>query len=333
MADLDASSTVPAFRVGEAERIASEMYGLAGTASALPSERDQNFLLTADRGKFVLKIAKSDEDPAVLDFQIAAIRHATARGVALDLPRIVPARNGQDVVPIEGAGGRSHLARLVRWLEGELLVEAVPHGPELLASLGEALAELDAALMDFRHPAMGRLLHWDVRHASRALQYLTLLPPARRAVVQIFVDEWEAIDWSPLRRSVIHSDANDYNVLVREGRVAGLLDFGDMVHSATVCDLAIAIAYAMLGKPRPLEAAVCVASAYVRRLPLTSAELDAVLPLAISRLCMSVCYAAYNAQARPDDPYQVVTAGPAWELLEQLARLPPATLRAGLRSA
>jgi hypothetical protein len=46
-----------------------------------------------------------------------------------------------------------------------------------------------------------------------------------------------------------------------------------------------------------------------------------------------VCYAAYNARTRPEDPYQVVTAGPAWELLERIANLPSATLRAGLRSA
>ena len=38
-------------------------------------------------------------------------------------------------------------------------------------------------------------------------------------------------------------------------RVAGLIDFGDMVDSATVTDLAIAAAYAMTGKHDPLGAA------------------------------------------------------------------------------
>ena len=46
-----------------------------------------------------------------------------------------------------------------------------------------------------------------------------------------------------------HHDANDYNVLAGGGRelysrnqsVVGLVDFGDMVHSYTVADLAVAI--------------------------------------------------------------------------------------------
>ena len=57
---------------------------------------------------------------------------------------------------------------------------------------------------------------------------------------------WRTIDWTRLPHSVIHNDANDYNVLIEDGRMSGLLDFGDLVHSATVCDLAIALAYTML---------------------------------------------------------------------------------------
>ena len=69
-----------------------------------------------------------------------------------------------------------------------------------------------------------------------------------------------------LRGSVIHNDANDYNLLVRgatpwEREVTGLLDFGDMVRTQTICELAIACAYAMLDKPDPLPAAAAVVRA------------------------------------------------------------------------
>ena len=83
---------------------------------------------------------------------------------------------------------------------------------------------------------------------------------------------------------MIHGDANDYNVIVGAGRMVGLLDFGDMVHSATVCDLAVALAYTMLGEAEPLRVAAQVIRAYQDRYPLNEAEQQALFPLVLSRL-------------------------------------------------
>jgi Ser/Thr protein kinase RdoA (MazF antagonist) len=147
------------------------------------------------------------------------------------------------------------------------------------------------------------------------------------------MEGWTAIDWTKLRHGVIHGDANDHNVLVRQGRVAGLIDFGDLVYSAIVCDLAIALAYAMLAKAQPVEVAVTVVRAYHDRFPLITFELDALYSLICARLSMSLCYAAYNARVKSADAYQQVTAGPAWGLLQQLAEVSQADARAAWRHA
>lgn len=51
---------------------------------------------------------------------------------------------------------------------------------------------------------------------------------------------------------MIHNDANDYNIVVQGSalteRRLGLIDWGDVVMSNTVCDLAIALTYALLDK-------------------------------------------------------------------------------------
>ena len=133
---------------------------------------------------------------------------------------------------------------------------------------------------------------------------------------------WQKLSWPLLRQGAIHGDANDYNVLVRAGKVAALLDLGDMVHSAVVCDLAIGAAYAMFGKRDPLSAACEVIGPYCRVFPLAAAEADAVFPLIGTRLAMSVCYATRNARDKSEDPYQQVSAAPAWQLLADLAALP-----------
>ena len=57
-----------------------------------------------------------------------------------------------------------------------------------------------------------------------------------------------------LPASLIHGDPNDENVLVGGDQVTGLLDFGDCIYNPTVCELAIALAYAMLDQPDPLQA-------------------------------------------------------------------------------
>ncbi|HJU93832.1 MAG TPA: phosphotransferase, partial [Pyrinomonadaceae bacterium] len=105
--------------------------------------------------------------------------------------------------------------------------------------------------------------------------------------------------------SVIHGDANDYNVLVDPERmiIIGLIDFGDMVYSYTVGNLAIALAYVVLDKLDPLAAAREVVEGYTSEFALTEDELDALWPLVLMRQLMSVCLAAYQRQQRPENEY------------------------------
>ena len=100
--------------------------------------------------------------------------------------------------------------------------------------------------------------------------------PPRRPLIDRFLAEWDKIDWSGLRFSVIHNDANDYNVLVSGSpqTVSAILDYGDVVHSATVCNLAVALAYVMLDKRDPITAAAQVVSAYQESFPLSENEID-----------------------------------------------------------
>ena len=104
-----------------------------------------------------------------------------------------------------------------------------------------------------------------------------------------------------LRRSVIHGDANDYNVLVNPESmtVSGLIDFGDMVYSYTVGDLAIAIAYVVLGEGDPRD----VIAGYRSEFGLLDEERVALWPLVRLRLAMSVCIAAHQMRQQPENEY------------------------------
>ena len=85
--------------------------------------------------------------------------------------------------------------------------------------------------------------------------------------------------------------------------VTGLIDFGDMVYSYTVGDLAIAIAYVILDKTDPHAAAVEIVSGYRSEFALLEEELEALWPLVRLRLAMSVCLAAHQLRQQPENEY------------------------------
>lgn len=332
----------PRIAQDDAVRIAADLYDLNVSAAPLPSERDQNFLLCSvspheespplrsgncpeqsspGDERFVLKIANADEAIEFLELQNQLIRFLTASKIELEFPRIVPTRTGEDIATIKGENGRVHCVRLLTWLDGICFAKAEPHDRKLLSSLGRALAQMDAALAEFSHPGAHRLFYWDLRNAAIARESIGLLPESRRPLVERFFDEWAQIDWSRLRFSVIHNDANDYNILVSEPerRVTAILDYGDLVHTATVCELAVALAYVMLDKRDPVGAAAHVVAAYHETYPLTEPEIDVLYTLAATRLCCSVCYAARQTRDAPDNEYLKISNRPAWALLERLS--------------
>ncbi len=329
-----ALDSIPRFGIAEALELAFREYGFSGEISALPSERDQNFLLRdAARGRIVLKIANRDDSRELLDFQHQAMRRVAAAEVDCRVQQVVPSLTGADIGAIEDAAGRRHCFRALTWLEGALLGEQTVRAPPLLESLGACMAQVVVALRGFTHPAMGRPLQWDLRHADRARDQAALVQRPQRQWVERALLEWARIDWSLLRAGVIHGDANDYNVLVDGGRVCGLLDFGDLVHSAQVCELAVALAYAVLHQPDPLAAAACVIRGYHRENPLTEPEQRALAPLMYARLAVSLCYAAHNKSRNPGDAYQVISEGSALTLADRLSGYSAEAAFAMVRSA
>ena len=87
--------------------MAEELFGIRATASELPSERDQNFLLTdeADR-KFVLKIANPGESRAFLEAENSVLKHLAER--VSFCQRLVPTTSGEEIATFQG-----HFVRIV----------------------------------------------------------------------------------------------------------------------------------------------------------------------------------------------------------------------------
>jgi 4-aminobutyrate aminotransferase-like enzyme/Ser/Thr protein kinase RdoA (MazF antagonist) len=319
----------PRFSKQDAINLAQELYGITASARELPSERDQNFHLKDDPdGEFVLKIANVAEKKEVLDFQNKVLEHLAERDNAVAWPRVCATKRGERIATVKDPDGSTHLVRMLTYVPGVPLADARPHTPELLRSLGRFLGQMDKSLQEFSPLVPPRDLKWDMKNASRVINnYIEhIANPERRAIVEHFLQEFEqhVVPVLPaLRASVIHNDANEYNVLVSDQRVVGIIDFGDMVDGYPVCDLAIAVAYTMLGKTSPLAAATHVVGGYHEVFPLTERELAVLFYLICMRLCLSVIISAHQQKLEPDNHYLKVSEQPAWAALEKLITVSP----------
>ena len=283
-----------------AQAIAEKYFGIQASAHELPSERDQNFLLTGRDGeKFVLKIANQHEKREVLEAQNAMLGHLGER--VSFCPRVVTGRSGEGIVIVPLRGCAKRLVRVVRYLPGVPLAKVEVQPAELLYDFGRKLGELSRALEGFDHPGAHRSFHWDLAQGVQVVRQLG--PQIKTKSLRDLIVKFQVGDLSKLRRTVIHGDANDYNVLVDGNRVVGLIDFGDIVYSYTVGDLAIAVAYVILGKEDPRATATPVIEGYVQEFPLTKDEREALWTLVRLRLCMSVAIAAYQQEQQPENEY------------------------------
>ena len=117
---------------------------------------------------------------------------------------------------------------------------------------------------------MHRVLQWDLRHAGLARDYAALLPDIAGA------SAWRRRSRGGRRstgRACVTASFTGMPTTItcsrQRDRMTGLLDFGDMVHTAVVCELAVALAYAMLERaPIRSTAAAAVIRGYHRPYPL-----------------------------------------------------------------
>jgi 4-aminobutyrate aminotransferase-like enzyme/Ser/Thr protein kinase RdoA (MazF antagonist) len=325
-----------------ARDILREQYGIVGTLRPLPSERDQNFLVTGDQGPaYVLKISGLAEPRDHLDMQNALLSWVASRAPGLPVPALIDTQDDHPVCSIPGADGTTHVGRVLTWLPGTVLAETRPHSSALRRDLGARLASLDVALADFEYPATRNEFVWDPSRVREVVEdHRNAVETGRQHTLDRALRLWHDHvhpHWSSLRRQVIYNDANDHNVLVDArtsgARVTGFVDFGDALNAPLVCDPAIAIAYVMLSDDRPLHAAADILRGYQATLPLTEQEIELLVPLALARLAVSVCLSAERRRDAPDNAYLVVSEERAWSVLETLTGTAHGFARATMRAA
>jgi Ser/Thr protein kinase RdoA (MazF antagonist) len=323
----------PSVPVEALARLARDHWGISGTFVPLTSERDLNHRIDTGTASYTLKLSNLAEPRGMTEFQTLALLHVAARDPGLPTPRVIPARDGRAILPTSDGA-----LRLLTWCPGTP-VARLPRSPALARATGDALARLTAALADFSHPDDDHLLLWDIRRFAALAPLVPSLPPALQAEVHAFAEDFQtriAPALTELPTQVVHADFNPHNLLSAPespDRITGILDFGDMVRTPRVCDLAVAASY-LVDPEDPLSLLVPLVTAYHARQSVQTAELALLPDLIIARMLTTLTIANWRAARYPDNAAYILRNAPASETgLAALRQLLPGQLAEALMTA
>jgi 4-aminobutyrate aminotransferase-like enzyme/Ser/Thr protein kinase RdoA (MazF antagonist) len=304
--------------LAEAYDISGELMPLAG--------HGENYLVTCgDGSRYVLKLCDDEQTPEFL-----ALEHAAAKAINSAAPGFLAP---ETVLTAAGAGAAEHSvgpdmlrARLLQFIDGDSWNSSAATAARR-TDLGRCLAAMADALAGVTASVAHRTHRWDLTAASALRAGVSKIKDPRQQALldQAFLiyEAGAATRFGELPRGLIHGDMNDENILIAGEKVVGVLDFGDAVHNPIVCELAIALSYALLDETQPLAAGAEIIASYHQAHELSVAEAEVLFPLICGRLAVSLVIAADHRTIDPDREAWFATEARAWALIERLVDIDP----------
>jgi hydroxylysine kinase len=317
----------PDVTLEEAPAVASRFFGVEGSFSPLVGERDKNFLVEEAGGiRFVLKIHNAADAPALVEMQTRALLHIAAADPSIPVQRVRPTLAGDPHALLERPDGSTHLVRMLTYVPGKR-VEAADLPLHAIEGFGASAAGVARALRSLSHPAAERPLLWDIKQGTALRPLLVhIADPERRDLADHWLSRFEKQvlpALGTLRTQVIHNDLTLDNVLFAEdGSVSGVVDFGDALRTAMVCDLAMLLASLMGDRADPYEVAAAAIRGYHSVTPLGEDELRVLADLIAMRAVANVTVSSWRTRLYPDNAAYISSwdAG-SWVILKRFREI------------
>ncbi len=333
MSEALISQNIANFSIKAIEKLVNQSFGIRSKARELVSYADKNFYLKDTKGKeYILKIEKAEVGLSHLELQNAALLFLNERDCSIATPKVYSNLLGQEISQIIDSEGNIFYMRLLSWAKGNLWENTNPQTPELCREMGEKLGELSLALSGFTPPVSApQNQKWDAVHGLWTYDSLHLIEKEedRELITHFLIYYKEKVlpELNALRGGIIHNDANTCNIIVNnengKPRVAALIDFGDMLESKIVVELAVCCAYVAMYFPRPLEIAAEIVKGFHSVFPLNDVEIKAIFPMMINRIIISLTFSAIHHHNGVENEYLYISEKPGWEMLRKLYPVSP----------
>ncbi len=311
------TAEAPTFTGDEAAGLARRHFGLdADGGTSLGSERDQTFLLSrAGEPVGVLKVSNAAERTDTLDMEALVVRHLALVDPELAVARPIMWSGAGDLddprsyrFEVVGEASR-HWSRLYPVMPGRMRSAPSSLDDRAVVAWGRTTARLARGMRGFSHPSAHRSLPWDLRSVPMVRPMVPAIRrPDWRAAVEQALDRYDttiAPRWTSLRAQVVHGDLNIDNALVdAEGLITGIIDFGDMSHTALITDLASVIDSLVLdrGVDEAFRVARLVLDGYQQITPLEDLELLLISDAWAARAAAGIAIASWRSAEGLEDP-------------------------------
>ena len=164
------------------------------------------------------------------------------------------------------------------------------------------------ALKGFEHAASDHVLLWDLKQAGGLAGLIEHIPDVSlrrkcQRLLQRFIENIEP-GLAALRTQVIYNDLNPSNILVDPANpemITGIIDFGDMVRSPLVVDVAVGAAYLCKDDDEPLADVLRFLQGYDKVCQLQDREKMLLFDLLITRHVMTIIITNWRATRYPDN--------------------------------
>jgi len=314
----------------EAEKILLELYGIKGNASSLPGYVDFNFRIKIENEEgYILKITRPEENKKYLEFQQHVLQFIEINDESLIAPKVIKDKNDDSISEITDGFGKKRYVRLLTWVSGRVWSSVNPQLEDFRFSLGKQCGILTKALLGFDHPEAHYNFEWDIAQSLWTKEQLHLFTTDKKEILSYHQDNFEATQaaYLSLRKSVVHNDPNDNNIIVSSDvlnpKAIAAIDYGDAIYTQIINDVAILCAYGAMGHNNPLDASLALVKGYHSTFPLEEEELEHLFHAIAMRLVIIVTRAAMSKIEEPDNEYLWISEKPAWEVLKKWHKISP----------
>lgn len=247
---------------------------------------NSNFHIISQNQQYVLKIYEELPLSARV-FEVAFLKECENKG--LPVQKVFITTKGEDFGNYKGKP-----CILLDYLEGEI-IEKVKLNPELMADVGRVLGEFDKRTRDFKYPNANREHFWDAKQFLINEKFLVHVKGIDKGLLRDVIKEYRKIQpkIKKLRTGIIHNDFNQNNVLVKNNKVSGIIDFGDAIDTILVADVVIPIAMQCFLSKEPMKLAKALFESYLTIFPLTQEEKEVIYPLVRARFATGVLYCSW----------------------------------------